>query len=150
MTKFGRSLDEQIRRAIREGAFDDLPGKGRPLDLESNPFEDPAWRTAFRMLRSGGHTLPWIEKRQTIEADLTAARTALARSWAWQDSPGAQELPGRVVAAEWQRALETFQEKVAVINQLIFDYNLEVPADQFKRRTIDQDREIAKITGEVD
>ena len=74
MNKLGRSLDEQIRRAMKDGTFDDLPGKGKPLSLEGNPHEDPAWRLAYRMLRSGGHTLPWIEKREEIEADFEDAK----------------------------------------------------------------------------
>lgn len=150
MTRFERSLDEQIRKAIREGAFDNLPGKGKPLNLEDNPYEDPAWRTAFRMLRSGGHTLPWIEKRQTIEADLQAARDALERTWVWRHSTGIQGILAQVVEEEWQRALARFREVVVEINERIFNYNLEVPADPFKRPLIQVDREIHKITLERD
>ena len=39
MTKFERSLDQQIRRAIENGEFDNLPVKGKPLDLSVNPIE---------------------------------------------------------------------------------------------------------------
>ncbi|MEA3440806.1 MAG: DUF1992 domain-containing protein [Chloroflexota bacterium] len=54
-------IEEHIRRAMEEGKFDDLPGKGKPLRLDHNPHEDPQWRTAYRMLRNSGFTLPWIE-----------------------------------------------------------------------------------------
>ena len=30
-----RSIDEQIRKAMEEGQFDNLPGKGKPLPLPS-------------------------------------------------------------------------------------------------------------------
>jgi len=33
-------IDEQIRRAIEAGQFDDLPGRGKPLDLRAY-FETP-------------------------------------------------------------------------------------------------------------
>jgi hypothetical protein len=69
--------DEQIRRAMQEGQFEDLPGQGRPLQLDEDPFEDPDWRLAHHMLRSAGYSLPWIETRREIEADLAAARLAL-------------------------------------------------------------------------
>ena len=150
MNKLGRSLDEQIRRAMKDGTFDDLPGKGKPLSLEGNPHEDPAWRLAYRMLRSGGHTLPWIEKRQEIEADFEDAKKKLRRSWAWRGSEGAKKLPKQVVEAEWERALKIFQGKIEDVNQRISDYNLEVPADQFKRRNIHLDREIERITSKAD
>jgi len=40
----GSPIDEIIRRAIEEGQFDDLPGKGKPLRLDEDPNSDPAWR----------------------------------------------------------------------------------------------------------
>ncbi len=150
MSDFGRSLDEEIRRAMRAGAFDNLPGKGKPLNLEDNPHEDPVWRLAYRMLRSSGHTLPWIEKRQAIEMELEAARLALNRSWGWRNSTAAAELGTAVVQAEWERALTGFQARIQELNKRIFDYNLEVPSDQFKRRSLNVDQEIARITGGLD
>ncbi len=150
MSDFGRSLDEEIRRAMQSGAFDNLPGKGKPLNLEDNPHEDPVWRLAYRMLRSSGHTLPWIEKRQAIEMELEAARLALNRSWEWRNSDTAAELGTAVVQAEWERALTGFQARIQELNKRIFDYNLEVPSDQFKRRSLNVDQEIARITGGLD
>ena len=47
-------IDQKIREAMEQGEFDDLPGKGEPVDLSANPFEDPELRLAHRMLRSAG------------------------------------------------------------------------------------------------
>ncbi len=58
------NIEDHIRRAIEEGKFDDLPGKGKPLKLEDDPFVDPEWRLAHHMLRCSGFSLPWIERRQ--------------------------------------------------------------------------------------
>ena len=90
MEKFSRSLDEQIRRAIADGQFDDLPGKGKPLKLSQNPYEDPSWSMAYQILKSGGYTLPWIETRQGIELDFEAALKSLGRSWGWRRSVSVQ------------------------------------------------------------
>jgi DnaJ family protein C protein 28 len=150
MGKFSRSLDEQIRKAITEGKFDNLPGKGKPLDLIQNPHEDPSWRLAFNMLRSSGYTLPWIETRQEIEADYEESKNSLTRSWSWRGSAIEKDQPYTLVEDEWHRALRTFKEKIADLNQRIFDYNLSVPSDQFKRRVIDLDAEIARITSQPD
>jgi DnaJ family protein C protein 28 len=150
MKEFSRSIDEQIKKAIQEGAFDDLPGKGEPLDLTANPHEDPGWSLAYHMLRSSGFTLPWIETRQTIEAEYTAAVEALARTWTWRETALEQDQAPTDVESEWRRALQTFKTKVAELNKRIFNYNLQVPADQFKRRQINLEREIARITGQVD
>ena len=65
MSDVPRNLDEQIRQAIARGDFDNLPGKGKPLDLSENPHEDPGWRMAYRILKENGYTLPWIETRRS-------------------------------------------------------------------------------------
>jgi DnaJ family protein C protein 28 len=150
MDKFARSLDEQIRRAIVEGDFDNLPGKGEPLDLYHNPHEDPSWRMAFNMLRSSGYTLPWIEVRREIETEFEEIQKSLARSWAWRGLALVQNQPDEMVEDEWQRALRTFEDTVANLNERIFIYNLEVPSEQFQRRKINLDGEIAKITRQPD
>ena len=146
MKNHSRSIDEQIRQAIQKGEFDNLPGKGQPLDLSENPFEDPSWRIAFRMLRQSGYTLPWLETRQTIEKDYQEACLSLERSWNWRNEKIAAGEKHRFVENEWRRALAQFQEKVIDLNRRIFNYNLEVPADQFQRRQINSEREIEKIT----
>ena len=43
-------IDQKIREAMEQGEFDDLPGKGKPVDTSENPFEDPEMRLAHRML----------------------------------------------------------------------------------------------------
>lgn len=146
MNKHARTIDEQIRAAIEEGQFDNLPGKGEPMDLSMNPHEDPAWRLAFQALRSSGHTLPWIEKRRQIEADFTAAKENLARAWKWyQDGITGDGYSSEFVNGKWQRSLEEFRLKIADINERIFSYNLNVPSDQFQRRKIDADQEVESV-----
>jgi len=148
MHEHERSIDEQIRRAMEDGQFDNLPGKGKPLDLTTNPHEDPAWRLAFQALRSSGYTLPWIEKRQKIEADFDAACKSLERSWKWRESALTNMASRRSVDAEWKRAVDDFRERISKLNQRIFDYNLETPSEQFQRRQINIDREMERITGQ--
>ena len=54
MDKF---IDEQIRKAIEAGEFDDLPGKGKPIDLSAY-FETPEdLRMAYSMLK-GNNFVP--------------------------------------------------------------------------------------------
>ncbi len=47
------SVEEQIKKAMAEGAFDNLAGKGKPLDLEGY-FQTPEHlRMCFSILKSG-------------------------------------------------------------------------------------------------
>ena len=140
------SIDEIIRRAMEAGQFDNLPGKGKPLNLEDNPHEDPAWRMAHHVLRNGGFSLPWIETLHEIETGLEEARLALRRVWAWRETSLSEGKDFQWVEAEWQRAVGAFQEQITSLNKRIQSYNLEVPNDRFQRQPLNAEGEFEKIT----
>jgi len=140
------NIEEQIRKAMEDGQFDDLPGKGKPLKLDENLFEDPEWRLANKVMKDGGFTLPWIERRQEIESGLETARKALQRAWDWRKESLAANQPALFAEEEWQRAEKAFRVQVAAINRRIFLYNLETPSLQFQRPAVDAGREIEALT----
>jgi DnaJ family protein C protein 28 len=133
--------EEQIRRAIEQGKFDNLPGKGKPLNLDQDPYEDPEWRMAHHVLRNGGFTLPWIELKQEIERNRHVARESITRAWAWRQEALARGEPLSFVDAEWKRAEADFRQQIAALNRRIFSYNLQVPAGSLQLLQLDADRE---------
>lgn len=63
-------IDSRIREAMEQGAFDNLPGAGKPLA----PWDDEAlagenWM-GFKVLRQAGMLPPWLELGREIERDL--------------------------------------------------------------------------------
>ena len=80
------NIEEHLRKAIEEGKFDNLPGKGKPLHLnESNPHADPEWELAYHIIKEGGYSLPWIETIREIETDIESSRLDLHSAWSsWQ------------------------------------------------------------------
>jgi DnaJ family protein C protein 28 len=144
--KLQRLVEEKIRQAFEEGAFDNLPGKGEPLKLDDdNPFEDPTLRMGHRLLRNNGFTLPWIQEQKEIAQEAERLRTELARSWARAERAryAGHERPQAEV--RWRKALTTFRQQVAELNDRIRRYNNEVPLDRFRRLPLDADREIELI-----
>ncbi len=139
------SIEEIIRRAMEEGQFDNLPGKGKPLQLDQNPHQDPEWRAAHSMLKSGGFSLPWIESLREIEAHIQEARTILARTWGWYQAQLAESNISSQADDEWKRAIASFREKVTQINREIREYNLQVPSDRFQLRLLNAEREIEQF-----
>lgn len=141
--KWRNSIEQQIKQAQAEGKFDNLPGKGKPLNLEENPFEDPAMRNVYRMLRDSGYSLPWIEELKRVDADLKKARADLARRWNWYQN----NIDKSPVFAEeeWSQAVDDFKEKVTKINKRISNYNLEIPSARFERVKINAAREIKAV-----
>ena len=135
------SIEEIIRQAIQEGKFDDLPGKGKPLNLDQNPMQDPEWRVAHHLLKSSGFSLPWIELLGEINNNLQQARDSLARSWVWLQS----EYGGQLNTVEWQASIELFEQQAQAINEQIRTYNLKVPTLRFQIPLVDIHREIEQI-----
>jgi DnaJ homolog subfamily C member 28 len=80
MNRFESLSEKTLREAIENGEFDDLPGRGEPIDLRENPFEDPDLRTVHRLLRNAGFAPAWIEERKDIDAELARAKTKLSES----------------------------------------------------------------------
>jgi hypothetical protein len=134
-------IDKKIREAVERGEFDNLTGKGEPIDLSENPYEDPDWRTAHRMLRNAGFAPSWIEDRKDIDAELAVARSQLARVSGIRQNARDTEHESSA-SIRWQKALETFREKVDELNRRINAWNLKAPAVAFQRKRIDVEAEI--------
>ena len=64
-------VDRAIEEAKAEGEFDDLPGHGKPLRVESNPFA-PELDLAHSILKNADMAPPWIELNRAIEAEIAA------------------------------------------------------------------------------
>lgn len=132
--------EKMLREAIESGEFDNLPGKGKPMDLSENPFEDPDLRMVHKLLRNAGFAPAWIEERKDIDAEFELARQRLSRAWALYN-PAAKS-PN---AAAWERNVQEFRGKVAELNSRIKIYNLKAPAAVFHRRVIDVEKVIEEI-----
>lgn len=131
MNIFEKIAEDKIQAALREGKFDSLPGEGKPLRLEENPFEPEEWRLALDLLRKQGFLLPWIELRLEIENELRAAQMQLGAAH------GAHSTKESCTGAQ-----NEFKETISALNRKIFDYNLRVPASQLQRPALDLEREI--------
>ncbi|WP_409304350.1 DUF1992 domain-containing protein [Peribacillus sp. SCS-155] len=46
--------EDKIKQAIKDGEFDNLPGKGKPLNLDDMNGIPPELRMAYRMLKNAG------------------------------------------------------------------------------------------------
>ncbi len=65
---FGKLIENKILEAMEAGEFDDLPGKGKPLDL-NDYFATPAdMRLGYSILKSARCLPVEVELRKEIEA----------------------------------------------------------------------------------
>ncbi|MCI0418157.1 MAG: DUF1992 domain-containing protein [Acidobacteria bacterium] len=65
---FEKIVEDQIRKAIAEGEFENLQGKGKPLDLESY-FQTPEHlRMAYSILKNGAFVPEEVQLMSEIDA----------------------------------------------------------------------------------
>jgi hypothetical protein len=59
--------ERKIAEAIAKGELDDLPGAGRPLDLDDDTLVPEELRLAYRILKNAGFVPPELEALNRIE-----------------------------------------------------------------------------------
>src|SRR5437667_513601 len=104
--------ERKIREAMAEGAFDNLTGKGQPLDLAENPYEDPSLRMGYRLLRNNGFAPAWMEEAKDLERAIEESVQELVRD----------------------RAIAKYREGAAALNRRILAHNLKTPPNWFHMR----------------
>lgn len=70
MSWFEIIAERKIRDAQEEGAFDNLPGSGQPLNLEQDPRVPPEQRAAYRLMREAKILPDWIQIDKEIRQRL--------------------------------------------------------------------------------
>ena len=130
--------EQKIAEAIKNGEFDNLPGRGEPLSLDDLTRDE---NLAHRLLVDNGFSLPWIELKIQIDEDFEDASRHLSQRLAWLQNQG--EVPEN--SARWAGAVEEFQKEIEELNRRIDEYNLRVPLAQFQRRRFDSDTELERL-----
>jgi len=115
--------ERQIREAMEQGAFDDLPHKGERLPIEDDSAAGD-WAMAHRMLKGAGIAPPWIESDKEARRLLVELERLLERA------PGLSE-SGRARLRREHTAL------VVNVNRAIERVNAEAPTDRQHRRPLD-------------
>jgi DnaJ-like protein len=124
-------IERQIREAMEDGRFDDLPHQGERLPLEDDALAGE-WASAYRMLKSAGVAPAWIEADKQARALLDERDRLLARA------PGLSPLGLRRGRDEMRRLIDA-------ANRAIGRVNIEAPTDRQQRRPLDVGVELARF-----
>jgi hypothetical protein len=117
-------IERQIREAIAEGAFDNLPHQGEPLPNDENPLA-AEWGLAFHVLRNAGFAPPWIEADKEV-------RTLLAR----RDDVVTRGAASAPTVLARRRAHAQLESLVGQINAAIARVNAEAPSHRQHRQPL--------------
>jgi hypothetical protein len=124
-------VERQIREAMDDGAFDELPYSGEPLPIEDDSAAGER-ALGFRVLRNAGVAPPWIEADKEVRALLTDRDALLIRALR----------AGSLARPRLRRELEGI---VLEVNRAIERLNAEAPTDRQHRRPLDLREELARL-----
>ncbi|WP_322802275.1 DnaJ family domain-containing protein [Thermoflexus sp.] len=154
MVYWGEWLEQKILEAMRQGAFEHLSGKGKPLPVEENPYLEPGLAIAYHILRQNDARPEWIEADLAIRRGIELARQDLQRTMQWREE-ALRALEGKTdprsraerewVEAEWDRALRAFARRIAELNEQVFLFNLKVPIYWLQRFKFDLREELQAL-----
>jgi hypothetical protein len=118
-------IERQIRQAIEEGKFDNLPHQGKPLPIDENPYAGE-WGLAFHVLRNAGFAPPWIEADKEVRAMLARRDSMMARA-------GSGPAPTESARRRDRQALERL---LGEANAAIERLNAEAPSHRQHRQPL--------------
>lgn len=134
-------IEELIQEGFDQGQFDNLPGKGKPLNLEKNPYAADM-ELANELLKENDLPPVWILQRNEILAKVARLRTEIERQWGWhQREFGAASANKDRLTISWDDYCLKWMTEIAELNKNIDAFNLKRPFDNLEifKLTIDSE-----------
>ena len=140
-------MEDLIEDGRRRGLFEDLPGAGRPLDLEHNLYEGSN-ALANRLMKHNDIRPAWLTHRIDVSERIDAFREEMRRTWeryraAFEQAQGVAHRPALSIG--WDDACRGWLATIEKLNKEIESYNLKRPRGQpelFKLRLDDELRRV--------
>jgi hypothetical protein len=126
-------IDRQIREAMADGQFDNLPHQGERLPNDDNPYAGEQG-LAFHVLKNAGVAPPWIEADKEVRELLGRRDAILARA-------ASGPAPSAFVRCRDRAVLE---ELVPRVNASIARVNAQAPTERQQRRPLVLADELAR------
>jgi hypothetical protein len=111
------AIDDAIREAMARGDFDNLPGAGKPLPLDDDPYTPDEMKQAYRIMKQNDLTPDWIAQGKALE----------------KEADRLKRRAGRGVDAR-------LRADVARYNRELLSFNLKLPPGIAHRPLLDADR----------
>ena len=139
-------ITEQLDEAAANGAFENLPGKGRPLRLDRFPNEPDDMRMANKLLKDNGLTPSWIGDRKALLAEIELLRTEMKRRWeltcAGVEAAGSER---DALARSWHRSVADWEARIGELNRRIVSLNISLPIWRMELHRLRLDEELKRI-----
>ncbi len=147
--------ERKIQEAREEGAFDNLPGKGQPLNLDEDfslPFEV---RMTSKVLKNANVLPEWIQIRKDIDtekesiAKLREKLTHENRTWSVKLASVSADSPSLRAYAHWfAKSRDLYLKHLKSLNTTILKFKLAAPSSAEPMFSYKIDIEMEKFDSE--
>lgn len=135
-----RLVEDLIQESMARGDFDNLSGKGKPLQKFSGcSYIDPMTHNLNRILIDNGYQPEWILMQKEIKDTIDQLRESIVAS---RKKLGNPMTPSE--QKQWNQVCEQFQEDIRKLNKRVSDFNLIVPLLTRQKVHFDARKEIAR------
>ena len=141
-------ISQRIEEAMRSGQFDNLRGKGKPLNPAPDPHIPPDMQMANSLLKNNELVPAWISDRNAVLAAVETMRAKIRRAaadyaTAINNAASAQER--EQVETRWQTYLVTLREEVRALNRRIELQNFKQPVSFLEIYKLRLDDEVRSV-----
>lgn len=130
--RFYDFIEEMIEEARERGDFENLPGTGKPLNLDDNSLAGEK-AAGYRLLKSNGYAPPEIELLKEIRRESQRLEQIVVQLAAQGKALRKRRVPPfdserRAYNASVEKVLSAYETKLRDLNRKILTFNLTVPA----------------------
>ncbi|CAL8072830.1 unnamed protein product [Orchesella dallaii] len=142
-----RLVEDMIQEAMSRGDFDNLSGKGKPLDARNayNPYIDFTTHKLNQVLIDNGFAPEWILLEKEIKEEATRIKSQLREIRHIFNETLTDEQ-----TKEWNNYLACIKNDCDRLNKSILKYNLTVPSLHKQVMGFQLEKEAAKIFSKFD
>ncbi len=139
-------IDDMIQDGQEQGMFDDLPGKGKPLNLNKSVF-GAELDLAHNLMKHNDLVPAWIMNRNQIIEKIGALRADIQRRWERHEREFriVQDAGYRgSLTISWDDACQKWLGDIEKLNKQIGDYNLKRPFDNMELLKLNLESELKR------
>lgn len=141
-------ISHRIDEAMRNGAFDNLRNKGKPLLIERNPYVPQEQQMANDLLKNNNLVPHWISERNAMLDTIARFRTqfqSIAQQFQTQWQSSTDTKFREQLGASWQRQVESWGQEIKDLNRRITSLNLQQPVARLEIFKVLLDEELMRV-----
>ncbi len=143
-------VNQRIEEAMRNGAFDNLRNKGKPLDAAPDPHVPPDMQMANSLLKNNDLSPAWIGDRGAMLAAIERFREKLrtiAADFAQARAEATTPQRGQQLDEMWQAYVASWRAEVVELNKHILTQNLKQPVTFLEIFPLRLEDELKRVSG---